>query len=386
MAEQILFVDDEQYILDGISRRLGRKYKIITANSGQKGLEVFKSQGPFPVVVSDMQMPEMNGIEFLQKIRELSKDTICMMLTGNADQKTAVDAINEGSIFRFYTKPCEMTAMEQGIEAALKQYTLLNLERDLLERTLAGSVKLLVDILTIFDPDVFSKTRKMRSKIRQIAMGEKLKFSWDLDMAIMLSPLGRVLLPLEITTKLNNDRCLTNEEFEIVERAPETAHKLLGSIPRLEKVADHILYQNKGFDGSGFPKDDVSGADIPLGARLIRILNDLDATAKNTDSIASAFSTLKLNKALYDPQLLEVIERSECLPPQIVERETTEVNVGSVRAGDKLVSNVRTDDGILILSAGLDLSQVDIERLTSKARLYNKIKNFVVSREKGKIY
>jgi DNA-binding NtrC family response regulator len=100
MAEKILLVDDEPNVLDGYRRTLGREFALETAVGGQEALALLAEKGPYAVVVSDMRMPGMDGIQLLSRIKSASPDTIRVMLTGHADTETAINAINEGSIFR----------------------------------------------------------------------------------------------------------------------------------------------------------------------------------------------------------------------------------------------------------------------------------------------
>ena len=88
------------------SAALKKEFKIDTAIGGAPALAMMRGRSPYGVVVADMQMPVMNGIEFLMELERRAPDTIRIMLTGNADQKTARDAVNQGHIFRFLTKPC----------------------------------------------------------------------------------------------------------------------------------------------------------------------------------------------------------------------------------------------------------------------------------------
>ena len=97
MDEKILLVDDETSILDGYRRSLSRQFPMETALGGEQALKLAAENGPYAVVVSDMRMPGMDGVQLLSKIKALSPDTIRVMLTGNADMDTAVNAINEGS-------------------------------------------------------------------------------------------------------------------------------------------------------------------------------------------------------------------------------------------------------------------------------------------------
>src|ERR1043166_4052564 len=106
MADRILCVDDDPNILEGYKRQLRKEFELVTAVGPEQGLQMGIQQGPFAVVVSDLQMPGMNGVEFLAQVRTQEPDTVRMLLTGNAELQSAIEAINQGQIFRFLTKPC----------------------------------------------------------------------------------------------------------------------------------------------------------------------------------------------------------------------------------------------------------------------------------------
>jgi len=105
MNKKILFVDDEINVLHGYRRNLRSLFDVHIANSGSEALKIIAEQGDFAVIISDYRMPEMDGIELLHKVKEISPDTIRIILTGFADMQIAIEAINEGNIFRFLTKP-----------------------------------------------------------------------------------------------------------------------------------------------------------------------------------------------------------------------------------------------------------------------------------------
>ncbi|MDH3727971.1 MAG: response regulator, partial [Myxococcales bacterium] len=122
---RVLCVDDESNILDGLRRHLRRHFEIHTAPGSREGLGLMEAEEePFVVVVSDLQMPEMNGIDFLKEVRERSPDTTRILLTGNADLSSAVSAVNEGNIFRFLTKPCPNEVLIQAVSAGVEQHRL----------------------------------------------------------------------------------------------------------------------------------------------------------------------------------------------------------------------------------------------------------------------
>lgn len=365
MTNKVLFVDDDKNILTSFKRRLGRRFDIATVLGGAQGLEVLENEGPVAVVISDQRMPGMDGIQFLGEVKKLAPDTVRMMLTGNTDLTTAIRAVNEGSIFRFFTKPCPPEDMASAIEAGLKQYNLVRAERDLLEHTLAGSVKVLIDVLSLVNPHAFQKTRLLRKWLRQVAKRLELSNGWELDIAAMLSPIGLITIPPEIYGKVQAGAKLGKVDREIYERAPEIARNLIANIPRMKNLSEMIYYQNKGYDGSGFPDDWIAGKDIPLGGRLLKVLIDVAALSDNPDQ--AAFAKLEKHAELYDPEILKVVR--DCLVDENAPKatapteEVVEISVGSLRAGALLVSNIETEDGGLVLAAGNEVSQAQIERL-----------------------
>lgn len=121
---KVLFVDDEAFIVQGLRRNVGDVYDVSTATSGAEGLSLITSGIKFAVIVADMRMPGMNGIEFLVRARALDPDAIFMMLTGNVDQKTALEALEVGQVFHFLTKPCNRDRLLKSIEAAVQLYSL----------------------------------------------------------------------------------------------------------------------------------------------------------------------------------------------------------------------------------------------------------------------
>ena len=174
MAEKILLVDDESNILDGYRRSLSKEFLMETAQGGKEALALATEKGPYAVVVSDMRMPGMDGVQLLSHIKTIAPDTIRVMLTGNADMDTAVNAINEGSIFRFLNKPCSKEVMARTITAALVQYRLVTAEKQLLEQTLGGTLQVLTQVLSLVNPAAFGRAERARRYIHHIVTSMKL--------------------------------------------------------------------------------------------------------------------------------------------------------------------------------------------------------------------
>ena len=166
---RILCVDDEPRVLEGLSLHLRRNYDVVTAESGADGLQAIKDKGPFAVALSDMRMPRMDGTAFLKAVRELAPDTVRMLLTGQADLQSTIDAVNKGQIFRFLTKPCPSQQLMGAFEAATEQYRLVMAERVLLEQTLHGSIKALTDILALSNPVAFGSATRIKKYAGDLA-------------------------------------------------------------------------------------------------------------------------------------------------------------------------------------------------------------------------
>jgi DNA-binding NtrC family response regulator len=194
MDEKILLVDDDTNILDGYRRSLRGQFLMETAPGGEPALKLAVENGPYAVVVSDMQMPGMDGIQLLSRIKGLSPDTIRIVLTGNAEIGTAINAINEGSIFRFLTKPCSQEMMAKTLTAGLMQYRLVTAEKQLLEQTLSGSIQVLTEVLSLVNPAAFSRAERARRYIHHIVTSMKLRNPWQYEVAAMMSQLGCVTL------------------------------------------------------------------------------------------------------------------------------------------------------------------------------------------------
>lgn len=370
MSQRILCVDDDEHVLAGFQRHLRRRFILDVAASGAPALRLVDESGPYAVVMADMRMPGMDGIALLSAVAERSPDTVRIMLTGNADQQTAIDAVNKGRIFRFLSKPCPPDALVAVLEEGLQQYRMVTAERELLERTLNGSVALLTDVLTLMEPEACGRGRLLRVTMGRFAEALGVASRWDLEMAAMLSQLGRVTLPPGLLAKLRDDSALTGAEQDLVTRIPELGSNLLARIPRLEPVARIVLYQDKRFDGAGFPLDDVKGEDLPIGSRILKLVADLDRLEAGGLSRARAWERLLQRKGWYDPGVMATA--TTCLdlgePCLAVEMETDRlVRLEDLHTGSLLLEDVLTSEGSLIVKSDTAVTPPLLERLRNFA-------------------
>lgn len=353
MSEKILCVDDELNILDAYKRVLKREFSIDTATSGKQGLEVIKEKGPFAAVVSDMRMPEMDGVQFLSKVKVLAPDTVRIMLTGNADQQTAMEAVNEGSVFRFLTKPCSPENLAETLRDAIAQHRLIRAEKDLLENTLQGSVQVLTDILSVVNPTAFGMASRVRRIVNKMATHLQVENAWEIELGAMLSQIGCISLPEETLTKVYTGKQLSQEELQMFQHHPKVGHDLIVRIPRLEKVAEIIAYQEKRFNGEGAPSDHIKGEQIPLGARILKIVLDYDRLMRSRLPKNEAFVVMRGRDSWYDPALLETFIttiKSETPLEQVA------VKVDELQTHMILAEDVISHNGLMLVAKGQEVN------------------------------
>ena len=307
MAEKVLLVDDDANVLASYERQLHGKYDVVTAQGAGVALDLLEASGPVGVVISDLRMPGMSGTDFLARVKDKYPDTVRVMLTGQADLDSAIQAINEGSIFRFITKPCPPELLMGVIDAGLRQYQLEMAERELLEKTLSGSVKLLTDVLALSNPAAFGRAARLRRIVGSLASVMRLGPAWQLELAAMLSQLGLITLSQSVVSRALRGEAMTAEETHSYESHPQAGYNLIANIPRLEEVANTVLYQHKRFDGVGFPEVEMKGRAIPLGARLLNLAIAYDSRISAGRQPSIALIDLKRQAERYDPLALEAL-------------------------------------------------------------------------------
>lgn len=349
MSRRVLCVDDDPNILRAYSRTLRSKFELDTAASGEEAIRILAERGPYAVVVSDMRMPGMDGVELLRRVRETAPDTVRMMLTGNADQQTAIDAVNEGHIFRFITKPCPPEVFARMIEAGLEQYRLVTAERELLSKTLAGSIKVLAEILAVAAPEAFGRATRARELVRKLCEALAVSPSWPIEVAAMLAPIGLLAVPQEILRKAIQGRPLKESEKDVFESHPRVARELVSKIPRLEPVAEIVAYQGKLFNGQGYPPDWTSGEDIPLGSRILKLAFDWDDLTQAGLSPDFALAEIADRRGWYDPKVVAALRRILDLQEGYVVRE---VRISDLVDDWIIADNIYSVNGTLLCSKG----------------------------------
>jgi response regulator RpfG family c-di-GMP phosphodiesterase len=365
---RVLFVDDEVNVLRGIARTLHAGYEVHTAGGGEEALAKLAADGPFAAVVSDMRMPGMDGAAFLQRAFAQAPDTVRLLLTGQADMDAAISAINDGRIFRFLAKPCPAATLMAALAAAVEQHRLITAEKDLLEQTLRGAVTALVETLALTHPLAFGRALRLKKRAAELAAALPQVAAWPIEVAAMLSQLGSASLPVSVLERLHRGEPLRADEREMVDRAAQIADTLVGHLPRLEKVREILKNQRKGYDGSGQPYDSLAGEAIPLGARLMRIIDDYDVLEARGHNPAVSLQVLRSREGIYDPKLLQLIE-DMWVSTHVAAVRVRELKVNELRVGMILASDVFASNGMLLVTHGHEVTVSLVERLRNFDRI-----------------
>ena len=355
---RVLCVDDEPHVLDGLTSLLGRRFEMVGASNAAEALRIVHQEKPFAVVLSDMLMPETDGAAFLEKLQEVSADSVRLLLTGRSDLDTAIRAVNHGRIFRFLTKPCPPEELRDAVAAAAEQYRLITAERDLLEQTLRGSINVLTEMLALTNPLAFSRAQRVQRLVRQMLPRFDKEKAWELDVTAMLSQIGLVTVPGELLEKVDHGLMLTPAERHVYQRYPQVGKDIIGRIPRLETVAESIGLQHTRLDEY---RSNGTRREMPLGARILKAVIDFEERAAAGLDPRAVLREMHARRGWYDQEVLEALGQAvERLDQGAVLQELA---LSELSSGMILNQPVKTAKGVLLIEKGQEITFSHLLRL-----------------------
>lgn len=302
----VLLVDDEANILNALARLfLDRDVRVLRAGNGEEALGIVRNE-PVAVVVSDNLMPGMRGVELLSRVRDLSPDTVRVLLTGYADLSTAIEAINRGEVFRFHVKPWVDEEIVRTVEEGVRRYQVVRSLRDGDEATLRSIAQ------TIELKDPYTRGHCDRVAAFALKIAEALNLPEKTLRAIRhgswLHDCGKIGVPEAI---LNLPGKLSAADFEVVKKHPGWGAEVARQANLPAEVINIILYHHERFDGRGYPTG-AKGTEIPLEARIVAVADVFDAMstdrpyAKGYDRAEAMRVMGVLRGAALDPQLVDI--------------------------------------------------------------------------------
>jgi response regulator RpfG family c-di-GMP phosphodiesterase len=319
----ILVVDDEEFIRTLVRERLELSgYSIGEASNGKDALAKL-STGRYSVLLTDIRMPEMDGIALLKESASRYPDTAGIVMSAYAELDTAVAALKIGAC-DYITKPFNFDVLLITIENALRKKAIerqlqdyqMNLETkvkeqtDLINSMYVRSIDALIKALEA--KDFYTRGHSQRVTMYSVAIGKSMHLAEKqtelLRQAAVLHDLGKIGVREEI---LNKPGKLTEEEFKEITLHPEVAIRILEPIPFFRPLLPAILHHHERFDGRGYPRG-LAGNDIPLESRIMAIADTFDAMT-STRAYRKALSLeaanaeiLRCSGAQFDPEIVPV--------------------------------------------------------------------------------
>lgn len=413
----LLLVDDEPAILSSL-RRLLRPcgYRLLLAEGGQSGLAILEEE-KVDLVISDMRMPEMDGAQFLEHVRQRWPDAVRLLLTGYSDITSTIDAINRGEIYRYIAKPWDdndlkliikgalessnlkkenerllaltqqqneaLSALNMGLEDKVKQRTseieqvnsFLNLANDTLKKNFVLSIKVFARLIELRGGANGGHAQRVASLSKKLAahLGLDSKTQQDVYYAGLLHDIGKIGFSDSLLQKPVVK--MTSEETALYRKHVVTGEAALMPIEELREVAKITRFHHERVDGQGFP-DRLMGIDIPIGAKILSIINDFDGLQSGILSEKHHTSEEALNliragaNKRYDPAFVEAFaELLEKIKLEVVPERS--VGFMDLKVGMVLARDLVSKEGVLMLSADHVLDVVLIRKIQEFARRTN---------------
>jgi response regulator RpfG family c-di-GMP phosphodiesterase len=330
MEDRILIVDDEKMICSVLARRLNREgYACVMANNGREALSHFYKDA-FSLIISDIKMPEIDGIEFLRRVREMNPKMMVVIMTAYPEIDTAVEAMRAGA-YDFIIKPVDLDLVVLSVKKALEKKRLedeleayhKNLERLVEERTAEirqalsvvkkshmDSVMVLAGAIDAKDP----YTRGHSDRVRRMSVRIGMKLGLDekrlenLVFGALLHDIGKIGIKDEVLQKQGN---LNSTEYQYIQEHPLIGVKIVEGIDFFKDKIPMIRNHHEHFDGTGYP-DGLVGEAIPLEARTVAVPDAFDAMTTSRPHheampYEEALAEMERGKGKqFDPKILEI--------------------------------------------------------------------------------
>jgi putative nucleotidyltransferase with HDIG domain len=335
MEDRILIVDDEELICRLLAQRLTSEgYACVTANNGREALSHFYKD-TFSLIISDIRMPEMDGIEFLKRVKDLNPNMMVIMVTAYPELDMAVEAMRLGA-YDFIIKPADLDLILLSVRKALEKRRLeeeleayhKHLERLVEERT-AGlrqayrvlkkahfdSVKVLAQAIDAKDPYTRGHSDRVRRMSLKIAghLGFSEERLESLEYGALLHDIGKIGIKDEV---LQKPGALNPGEYQYIQEHTLIGVKIVEGIDFFKDKIPIIRCHHEYFDGSGYP-DGLVGETIPLEARIITVPDAFDAMAslrphRRAMPLDEVLMELEKGRAKqFDPKVLEIFLREK---------------------------------------------------------------------------
>lgn len=363
---KVLFVDDQEEVLENLKLHVSKLCKAYLAKSAEEGLEIFKKEGPFTIVVSDQILPGIQGSEFLGKINRRDPYCSTMLLTGHANYSDAMKAVNEGHVFRLLEKPYSTQSLCEAIQVGIRQRELLESEKVLLQETLVGAVNALTETLATVKPLFFGRAKRVKRLASEIARYVDFPYVWQVETAAVFSQLASITLPEEEAENVFLRKKLHPQVLKMVEKFPKVIDHLLGHIPRLEEVReilDCLMVNQKPY---------LSGEKVMVyrGYEILYTALEYDYLEVEGHDSEIILATLKGRKKYFNPEIVDAL--SQLLHKSKTRYQINELPFDKLGIGMRLAEDLHLESEMLVAPKGTDINKHFLQVLSNYNSCYEK--------------
>ena len=412
----ILCVDDEPSILSALRRLFRtRGYQVLAAESGQAGLALLEHEA-VDLVISDMRMPEMDGVAFLEQVRQRWPDILRLLLTGYADIASIMGAINRGEIYRYIAKPWDDNDITLTVQNALDRSALekekkrlealllqrnnelkrvnASLEVKVEERTselkqanealhsanerlksnFITSIKMFTALIELRDSKLAGHSRRVAELARRLAQALALdaKQMQEIFVAGLLHAIGKVGFDDELLgTPVS---VMSPRQLDIYRKHPQRAEQLLMPLAELKSTVEIIAAQLERFDGSGYPQG-MAGRHIVMGARILAVASDYDSLKigvlepRQLNAQQAQTVIVQRKGHQYDPQVVDALVllngagAAENAGDEVIGERS--LKSYELQEGMVLSRDLMSPSGLLLLTSGHVLDDAVVRKITN---------------------
>ena len=415
----LLLVDDETNIIKALTRLLRRTgHEILTAECGEAALRLLRER-QVSLILLDQRMPGMTGAEMLHQARKIQPEASRIILTGYTDIQSAMEAINEGAVYRFLTKPWddetllgvvqqaladvdmrrEHAALQAKVREQNAQLQEMNegLERKVQERTEAvrralvrtkeantalrqqnlATVKAFAGLIDLRNSHVGAHCRRVAGMVSPLCARLGLTDAAQVQetlIAALLHDLGKIALP---------DTILVKEVAHLgaTERDEMKKHAVLGEgqllvVDGLATIAKLVRHHHENVNGSGYP-DGLTESDIPLGARILRVLDTYDNFTKggarrgNEEHLVLSAMDKQVSKQLDGRVFNALLGMLDQRGDSYDSSHEVKVPLKELKSGMVLFRDLYTRNGILLMPKDETLGTEHLEKIQNYCAIYS---------------
>jgi len=354
----ILFIDSNDDAIASLPKVAHEKFELKRVGSYSEAARILHGKAEIAVLVTELYIGGEDPFVFLANCYRDHPEAVRVVLTGRSEFTDALNALNTGRAFRYVKKPCPPEELLKVLAKSVRRHVRKTRELKATRNTLIGSVKAMVDILDLVNPEAMGLSKRIRNRVLDTGRALGIKPLWQLDLAVSLSHIGCVALPGEILEKIDQGKALSPEEQQIFGMHPRIAANLLANIDQMSRIAEIIRNQL-------MPQHEKQ----PLESRIIKAALDLDRMIKKGADTLTVLKHMRAKDRIYDPKVVEAMLALESGAAHLTQTETAvrEICIGELRQGMVMAEDIVNHEGTKLLLRGQAVSKASLVRLQAFA-------------------